>query len=152
MTPQRQLISHNPDMGYYGDCYRTCMAVVMGMDAKDVPHFCDGDASDLNGIKGARDWLRPMGFGIWQNIYLEDVSFKDMLNSISHFSVDIPVIITGQRTKGVNHCVVAVNGKVICDPLTGEANRKPFNGPAVVDGNAWWWVEVIAKLPPPKTT
>jgi len=147
MKPQRQLVSHNPDKGYWGDCYRTCIAVVMGMEAKDVPHFADQGDNDYSGLSGARKWLKPMGFGIWQNIFTEDTSFSDILRSINLMSPDIPTIITGQRTKGVNHCVVVVNGKVICDPLTGEPNKNPFTKPAVVDGETYWWVEVIAKIP-----
>ncbi|MDW3181758.1 hypothetical protein [Roseobacter sp.] len=147
MVRQKQRIRHNPARGKFGDCYRTCVAMVMGLDPEDVPHFCDGNPEDVSGLSSLRDWLQPQGFGVFQNIYTADTSFDQLMHSLSALSPGVPVIVTGLGAREVNHCVVAIDGEVFCDPSSGKASKEPFLGPAVSDGEEWWWIEVICRLP-----
>ncbi|EEW57339.1 hypothetical protein SCH4B_4353 [Ruegeria sp. TrichCH4B] len=148
MKRHKQLISHNPDQGRWGDCYRTCMAMVMGMDPENVPHFCDGDDKDRSGVDLAREWLNPQGFGIWTCFYPEENSLDLILSTFAHLAPGVPVILTGHSPRGVNHCVVVLDGEVFCDPASGTANQTPFVGPAECEGGMkWWWAEVVCRLP-----
>lgn len=143
MRSQKQQIRHDPKNGKWGDCYRTCVAVILGVPAKDVPNFCEG--GDNNGIDEAREWLRPQGMGIWQNIYLPTTSLNEILASSLQLSPGVPFIVTGKSARGVNHCVVAQDGKIVCDPYAGKAVDNPFTGPAENGDEKFWWVEVLTK-------
>ncbi|MBW4710720.1 hypothetical protein KX928_23265 [Roseobacter sp. YSTF-M11] len=147
LVRRKQLINHDPENGKFGDCYRTCVAMVMGLDPAEVPHFCDGNPDDVSGTTGLRNWLAPQGLGVFQVIYGADTPFRDVMFSLCHLSPEIPTIITGMGTRGVNHCVVAIGGEVFCDPCNGKPVKKPFTGPAEQNDEAWWWIEVIAKVP-----
>ncbi|MEM9579072.1 MAG: hypothetical protein AAF891_00175 [Pseudomonadota bacterium] len=144
---RKQLITHDPENGKWGDCYRTCIAMLMGLDPAEVPHFCDGSPENASGIEGVRDWLRPQGLSVFQSVYGADITFRQLMGTLEHFSPGVPVIITGMGTRGVNHCVVAIGNQVFCDPCNGKPVKKPFTGPAESEGEAWWWIEAIAKAP-----
>lgn len=152
MIRRKQLITHDPENGKWGDCYRTCVSIILDIEPQHIPHFCDGPngfGEDGSGIKGLREWLRPMGMGVWQNIYTADTSLEDILRTSEHLSNGVPYILTGKGGRGVNHCVVVIDGKVFCDPFDGTDNSNPFLGPAETPetDERYWWVEVIAKLP-----
>lgn len=60
---QKQAFLHKPEEGVYGDCYRTCIACLLGIDRDAVPHFYsteDGRQSDqslpIAGIVAADAW------------------------------------------------------------------------------------------------
>lgn len=147
MLRQQQSIKHDPESGRFGDCYRTCVAMIMGQKPADVPHFCSGNAEDVSGIIALREWLKPQGYGVFQSIYPPDTEFSTLLRSLHVFSPGVPVIVTGMGGRGVNHCVVVLGGEVFCDPHSGTSDPEPFTGPARADGEEWWWVEVVAKIP-----
>src|SRR3546814_14399554 len=52
MTPHPQLIKHDPENGAYGDCQRTCIAVILDLHPSEVPHFCDNPLAD----RDSPDW------------------------------------------------------------------------------------------------
>ena len=35
---QKQANRHDPENGIFGDCYRTCLAGLLGVDRDSVPH------------------------------------------------------------------------------------------------------------------
>ena len=41
MIPVDQEIMHDPDNKQYGDCWKACVASVLELSLKDVPHFTD---------------------------------------------------------------------------------------------------------------
>lgn len=148
MMPQKQLIKHNPSAGRYGDCYRTCVAIIMDLHADQVPHFCDKNiyTDDAMGTGACREWLHPQGLGLFQIFFPPDVHMEQLLHTLGTMSPGVPVIVTGKSSRGVGHCSVALDGKFVCDPHTGEASDAPFTGPCEgPDGDVWWWIDVIAK-------
>lgn len=146
MIRQKQLIRHDPDNGKFGDCYRTSIAMLMGMSAEDLPNFADDP--DKSGLTRCREWLRERDLGVLQVLYPPELELDAILSSIEHLSPGIAVIITGRSPRGDwNHCIVALNGKVFCDPATGKGGEHVLTGPAENDGEAWWWVETIVRLP-----
>jgi hypothetical protein len=139
----QQLIKHDPDNGKWGDCYRTCIAMIMSLDPATVPHFYD-----LNeGLIDAREWLAGWGYGLAQFNYPPDVDISQLLKHSGQVSPSCPFIFTGMGPRGNNHCVVAIDGKVFCDPFSGEADQEPFTGPATHNRESFWWLETIVVLP-----
>lgn len=57
---QMCMTRHDPPISH-GDCVRACIAVLLGLNTRDVPHFthdgCDGDVM----MQRIRDWLEPRG-------------------------------------------------------------------------------------------
>ena len=140
----KQLIKHDPKNDLWGDCYRTCIAMIMSLDPETVPHFYDLS----NGLSDAREWLGGWGYGIAHVNYPPDMEFSDLLHHSGKLSPGCPFIITGMGPRGNNHCVVVIDGEVFCDPFSGEADQEPFTGPAVsADRETFWWTESIAALP-----
>ena len=132
----------------FGDCYRTCVAVILGVDACEVPHVCEKgwkNVNDLDGVHAMREFLAGRGLGISKSVFNGDLSWQAFQKWMAQFNPNIPLIVTAMGGRGVNHCVVMVGGEVVCDPHTGKPNPEPFSGPAETPEDVpLWWVEVIA--------
>lgn len=137
---QQQLIKHNPKKNKWGDCYRTCFAIILNKDAKDVPHFLDNDNQNAN--KDAKIWLKEQGFGLFSWYYEERlIRLNAIIQHHKEISPGVPFILTGKSPRECAHCVVVLDGKIVCDPFTGEeGNEDTFIGPC--DGG-YFWTEVI---------
>ena len=156
IKPQPQLYRHDPENGSVGDCFKTCVAMLLGVDADQVPHFAK-DAIDAGGDPGQavqmlRDWLEPQGLGLGQFLYPPETTFSEIIASLSHHSPGIPFMVLGKSPRGDwGHVVVVQDGKV-ADPALGTWRDDPpeeiLTGPAEgEDGEKWWWVECIVRLP-----
>lgn len=144
MKLQKQLIKHDPENGFWGDCYRTCIACLLGIDAADVPHFCDdAQGKDIDDTEAnCRAWLKSCGYNIIKVCMLEcNASY-----ALSWFD-DMPYILTGQSPNfnGVAHCVIGRGAfDVVWDvsPL-----NKGLAGPWVDEnGNRVYWIEFIVPI------
>lgn len=124
MKPQKQLFRHRPQDGVYGDCHRTAIAIVLDMEAADVPHFfahseawaaSDG-ARQAAGV--AEAWLNERGLMTVNLIFSGEVPVKEVLRTIVVCNPNSrPVFVLGGRSKnGVNHSVVCCDGEIACDP------------------------------------
>ena len=82
-SSQRQLVAHDPGEGRYGDCQRTCIAVILGLDAADVPHFVDDPAattdSDLWWSKRQDRWLAERGLSYARFAYDPSTSLDQVM-------------------------------------------------------------------------
>lgn len=135
MTPQQQLIKHDPENGAYGDCQRTCIAVILDLHPSEVPHFLDDptaerDSADWWHARQTR-WLAERGlaearFGYWPEMPLEEV-----LQSASAANPNVPMILCGKSSLGSNHSVVVLNGEIVCDPSGNGIVAPPL------DDNPW---------------
>lgn len=119
MKPQKQLITHWPEVGMYGDCHRTAIAVMLDMDAKDVPHFMDG----TSGIGPAPDahmaaetWLNARGYTQVSVPFNGEVPLDMVLATVKANCFGAPFILGGTSRNRVNHSVVAMGDEIICDP------------------------------------
>lgn len=120
MIPHAQLIKHDPDNGDYGDCQRTCIAVILDLHPSEVPHFCDNPIAR----KGTPDWwaerqavwLNDRGLSCATVAYSGEVSLEDVMSWTSRQNPDVPMILLGQSSIGSNHVVVVLNGEIVCDP------------------------------------
>lgn len=104
MTPQTQLISHNPP-AKWGDCWRTCIAMILDLPAEEVPHFLDDGGTNEDGLKRAREWLQNRGLDI---VYFE-MPADSLKEHIDFMFGGAHYIMSGMSNnyKEACHCVVA---------------------------------------------
>lgn len=136
MKLQKQLIlDHNPEQGRHGDCYRTCIAILLGMDAADVPHFT-GDAIEAGHGQDAADlaaqaWLTERGYRAIQ--LTVSAEFKGIEKWIEKAAAGMPYILTGQspRFHGC-HCTIARGAMepVWCPSVGRPVTLEPWRDPA----------------------
>lgn len=149
MKPQMQLQrTHLPHLGLYGDCYRTCIAMLLDMDAADVPHFAQIALEEYNAKDGslashlARDWLRQRGYSLVHIPFGQDAAPY----VLDWFGPHTPYILTGASPSGAKdyaHCVVAAGDlQTVCDPSDlGTSKLQPYYDAA---GNQYiYWIEFI---------
>lgn len=138
MKPQKQLYRHNPEQGVYGDCHRTAIAIVLDLDAEDVPHFMDGNFYRKGGGPKANDlfeaWLNERGIATISFPFPGE-SLARVLDTIAACNpLSKPAfLLLGTSRTGVNHCVVACDGEIVCDPSLDDAG---IIGPCD-DGHYW---------------
>lgn len=146
MKIQRQLIEHKPSAGRYGDCQRTCIAVVLGMDAADVPHFCDDPSatrsSDRWWSNRQDKWLAERGFTYFSVAYDgETATLDQVLHWTSVQNPHTPMILAGRSNLGSNHVVVVLNGEIVCDPsgngIVGPTNEGTWEISTISVGPRW---------------
>lgn len=107
---------HRPDEDAIGDCWRTCIACILGLSRPDlIPHFvADGlDLSRADDVAAARRWLRSN-----EGLDLGFVKLDDATR------LGVPAIGTVASKAGPwNHCVVVQHGAVIWCPSTGDGDH-----------------------------
>lgn len=146
--PQTQRLKHDPANGSYGDCQRTCLAMVLGFDAEEVPHFADPTQfpDDEGCRKAERAWLAERGWAIIQLPIPGDWG-HGFLDSVLDQQPDIPLIVSGKSPRGEwNHDVVIRSG-VLHDP---HPDATGLAGPCIdldrPDEPRWFWVTVLTPL------
>lgn len=142
MKPQRQLFSHDPANGVHGDCHRTAIACILGIDAKDVPHFCDTDDME-EALRREREWLAQRGLTHVNWVFPGSLSLEDIL-SRSRSLATTPMILLGSTKRRVNHSVVVLAGDIVCDPSCGGPNPDALIGPAIGGAEEEWWLTIYA--------
>ena len=116
VLPQRSLTPHVPDLGYYGDCFRTCLAVLLEKKAEEVPHF------GWDGGKGGTFWNRIDAYLLGMELAMVTFPYVqsevgEVMNGMKHNNPDIYYML-GCATEVADHVVVCLNGRIICDPAT----------------------------------
>lgn len=133
MTPQIQLIKHDPDNGRFGDCYRTCIASILDLHPSEVPHFYSGKAGDQRAHAVA--WLAVWGLNSFQTYYDGGATIEAVLYTTGEMCPGVPLILSGESRLGVNHSVVVMDGKIVSDP-SGNGIIGPCDDGLI-------WVEAI---------
>jgi hypothetical protein len=122
---QHQLYRHDPAAGVFGDCFRTCVACLLGLPAGNVPHFNDRLASDATpaevyrATKAADDWLGARGLRLVRVGYCGDLD--SVLDCLAKSNPGLPCILSGTSRNGVGHCVVVLDGAIVCDPSLDQS-------------------------------
>ncbi len=93
-----------------GNCWSTCIAMLIGMDTKYVPNFC-GLYRDDQGIwyDRALEWLSPKGV----LLYTFDVDPTEWHPTYGERTV---AIASGPGPRGHDHCVLWKAGRLLYDP------------------------------------
>lgn len=100
---------HDSDAGSIGDCWRACIATVLGVPAEDVPHF-EKQAhhhEDQNSVWLTARWLEKRGMSLAQ---VTDAMLWTSENFLCIASGTSP------RDPDVRHCVVHDGVDVVHDP------------------------------------
>lgn len=123
-----QRILHDPANGRYGDCYRTAIAMVLGLQPEDVPHFCDDNLYD--DWRGVTDkWLAERGLAMVDLPF--EHSFDLVCDQLRMTAGDVPAIVAGRSPRGTMHSVVVHHG-VCFDPHPEGGGLEPGD-----DGLIW---------------
>jgi hypothetical protein len=69
MRPQKQKFRHRPDEGEWGDCHRTALASIMGLDRDEVPHFGEGGPDPQEFSRRVAVWLLSRGVVAVSTLY-----------------------------------------------------------------------------------
>lgn len=118
---------HLVENGEIGDCWRCCIAAVLGLPAENVPHFLLGEDGKHNNNCDAdtQKWLNERGLLMF---YASAVGGRTAIWfprwSESKFPLP-PIISCGptDRSQGMgkHHAVVMVGNEVVYDPHPSEA-------------------------------
>lgn len=114
MTDQSTFVDqeflNDPDAGVVGDCWRACIAGLLGyLTSADVPHFVAQDETELDWLEQTQQWLRKQcGFELhyFANQYPITSSVMPL------------VIVVGRSPRGIGHAILARadTGAVVHDP------------------------------------
>lgn len=139
MKLQKQLFRHKPDEGIFGDCYRTCIACLLGLDPDEVPHEQRQMESD-EFVAFYDNWLKSRGLHRLV-VVLNGDSLDDALATAGAFSNGMPYIFSGTSRTGVNHAVIGKDRTILHDPSLTDAG---IIGPT---DNGYYYVEWLV-VPP----
>lgn len=117
-VPKQTLLKEN---GEFGDCWRCCVAAIIGVPAIEVPHFCRDFGSSFD--SETQKWLNARGWVMIEVMHGAPVA----LNIYASEKTDFPVMACGPTVRSVTpyqqHAVVnSVSwGRTIYDPHPSEA-------------------------------
>lgn len=134
---QKQKFLHDPP-NTWGDCHRTCVAMILGRGRDSIPHFYDNGVTMAEGdvVKDAF-----MKFNGLHEISINVGGEYDLNGVIAGacYCSELPYIL-GCSSPISNHSVV-VDGVIIYNPsLTSDEIVGPMS-----DGK--WWIEYLVKQP-----
>jgi hypothetical protein len=141
VTPQKQRYRFAQHAGMFGDCHRTCIAMVLDMHRDDVPHFMAEVPPDLPAdhptsvaaLDAEVRWLERRGLAPVSIPFPGDNTLEELLQVMSKLAHGAPVLLGCTSSNGSNHSVVIHDG-VVHNPNDGS-----IAGP-MRDG--FWWVTV----------
>lgn len=146
------IMGYNPEQGIYGDCYRTCIAVLLNMDAVDVPHFVRD--SELAGKDGWHthaktvEWLRERGMTMLTTTFTAGTGVTELMG---YATAGLPFMLTVQSPRyDCCHSVVAqiVDGKLTClwcPSVGGPTRMHPFHCKS--NDLDCYTIDVIVRIP-----
>lgn len=143
---EKQMYKHDPENGVYGDCYRTCLATILGIARDKVPHYVSSTDKAVWAIEIQPkyvEWLSDRGLQEL-DIPVTGLGLEQVLDWQQSRSVfPVPSILTGTSSGGCNHCVVVYDGKIEHDP---SLNDSGIIGPC--DDGYYWvsWLIPITKM------
>lgn len=112
MTPHKQLNRHNPPH-VIGDCWRTCIACLLDMHPRRVPHFLkDWDGEKC--YKRTVAWLQKRGILMFHIPLGTDK--EKALEEFGGSLKDKYWIFSGQSKNGCGHVVVCCGNEIVHDP------------------------------------
>jgi hypothetical protein len=138
MTPAKQLNKHDPANGVYGDCGRTCIAMLLDRDPASVPHFWDGGDETSNPGQWDRmqAWLLTQGYAMVAIPFPGEASLQEVLTSFGSNNPDVYYMLTG-RSPRADHSVICLNDEIVADPSWSN------NGLVGPNSGGYWYVELL---------
>ena len=125
---------HKPAEDIFGDCARTCMAMILGLDRDSIPNFGVHYDDNAAWCKAVDDFLRPLGLSE-VGIPIQASSWQEAASFIQRLNPGIPFVLGGISLTGVVHAVVISPDGQMYDPS--------INSSGIVkeceDGYYWVW-------------
>ncbi len=143
-------VKHDPANGFYGDCFRVCIASLLGYENPlDVPHFFEGgDKCDPDWQwERVQEWLKKNHSLTHVSVPWDldkGISVDDVLELLGEKYPDVVYMLLG-RSPRENHVVICRGGTVLHDPHTGS-DKHCLIGPDRHDG--FWWTEFLVHYIP----
>jgi hypothetical protein len=141
----------------FGDCHRTCIAMILDLDRDEVPHFMEGvpkdapaDAPECQAAEQAeRDWLAGRGLVPVYWGYDGGTPLEDVLAVLAQAVRGTAVILGCTSPNGHNHSVVVYEGRVY-NP-SGGAIAGPMRGCSTMSSDTaeFWAVTAYAHATKP---
>jgi hypothetical protein len=147
MKPQLQKYTrNNAEQNEFGDCHRTCIAMILNMSRDHVPHFMHGvdpatPADDPVWQRCEQEelaWLRKRGLTTVHVPLPGETELKTVLEQYKVLGCGAPFILGCTSSNGCNHSVVVHDGQVF-NPNDGH-----IRGP-MQDGI--WWLTIYSVGP-----
>lgn len=136
---QLQGILHDPANGRYGDCHRTSIAMALGLDREEVPHFCDPALFDE--WRSARDaWLADRGLAAVELPFPADNDLPLVLDQLKISCGDAPAMLAGYSPRGTYHETTVWRGEILDPHPEGGGLVAPHE-------NGYWWVTLFCAQP-----
>ena len=137
MTPEFCQVKHDPAMGTHGDCYRACIASILDLSWRDVPHFY-ADTQDPNiAVKQCNEWLAERGYALFHTRYDPHAPLEGMLEYMGKLNGGLHYILYCKTSTDATHVVVCKGDKIVHDPAWYPHK---IIGPPDTDG---WQIDVI---------
>jgi hypothetical protein len=147
MRPQLQKFRGSQVDGQFGDCYRTCVAMILNMDRDDVPHFAEDvppgtpgdDPLTHDSFDREREWAAQHGLSMVSIPFPGEVPLETLLEQFGGHGRPgaAPVILNCSLVPGgAPHAVVMFEQRIY-DPLGLPEDWRRYPTP---DG--FWWVQI----------
>lgn len=158
MRPQLQANRHDEAAGVYGDCHRTCLAMILDMDRDDVPHFMHGvpNAAGPDHPESVRcqreqaEWLAGMGLAVAELPFAGSIDLQQVLDQTARTCSGVAAILGCTSVAGFGHSVVIMDGEVWNPAGRG---RDGITGPMAMAEPGWeagaWWVTFLVRATAP---
>ena len=147
MLKQKQRWLHMEE-GHCGDCYRTCIAVCLGMVRDSVPHFVElygGDGwNDGEAVsQEINAWLNDRGMMKLEVPMSGEVPFDRVVEIASSWLGGLSrFIIGGKSVRGFDHVIVWDKDEGYWDPAKNAVNgEEMLVGPQT--GGVWWIIAIV---------
>lgn len=126
MFAQKQLFRHIPSEGIIGDCFRTCIASVLGLTQILVPHgyqeFWVDEKTNVSEKVQAQlnKWLEQSGYNLKFIEYPVETTYEQLRTYLRHYYTDMYVVV-GCSSKNGGHSVVMKNDDYLWDPSIDDS-------------------------------
>lgn len=136
IKPRKQLFRHKPSEGIYGDCHRTCYAMILDREPEGVPHFAeDGDENfRLNEI----NWLESEGLELINIVFPGEMKLAQILETMNVLNPDNAFILGGKSAIGCGHSVVCFEEQIYDPSLDNNGIVGPMS-----DG--YYWITYVVR-------
>lgn len=114
MIFQKQAYRHRPEKGEYGDCHRTAIACLLGVDRDTVPNFGVHYGNGTAFADAERAFLKSIGLASVSVVYSGELD--DVLRTMGAVNPNAYYLLAGTSKTGLGHSVIGHGGKILWDP------------------------------------
>lgn len=133
---QKQKFRHDPDNGVYGDCSRTALAMLLGLDRDSVPHFYEPACKAQEADRRRTEFLASLGLAS-VSFVLKGADVRDALRFMKNYNPGAAYILVGTSRNKCLHEVVCFEDSIVADPAIDDSG---ITGP---DEFGNFWVTVV---------